>query len=223
MILLGIETSSPAFSVAVAEQGKPKGFLQETGTGRASDLLADLIERVLAQAGLTLAQIDGFAVSIGPGSFTGLRVGVTTAKTLSWALKKPVAPISSLEVIAQNVRATLGVIQPFLDARKGKVYTARFSSEGRRLIEDQLLLPEDALKLSPEPAILVGDGLKRYDQLAAEKQAQSWQLAEQAQWVPRADHLCRLAASAWPGNALEQTAALVPKYLYSQESNIIGW
>ncbi|MDO8730653.1 MAG: tRNA (adenosine(37)-N6)-threonylcarbamoyltransferase complex dimerization subunit type 1 TsaB [Candidatus Omnitrophota bacterium] len=226
MKLLAVETSSAIFSVAASDGGSILASEQMQGLGQTSLLLTDLAESVLRQAGLSLESLDGFAISIGPGSFTGLRIGVMTVKTLAWALKKPVLPVSSLEVIANNLPDSGQPVVPFLDARKGKVYMACFAPDEkgslRRIDPDAFLKPEEVLRSFKEPAILVGDGLKRYAELVNSAAPAGVEKAEPSLWVPRADVLCRLAARRWPEGLVDDPHRLVPQYLYSQESDIIG-
>ena len=226
MKLLAVETSSPVFSVAASDGTSALAWEQVQGQGLPSLLLTDLIQSVLKEAGISLEALDGFAVSIGPGSFTGLRIGVMTVKTLAWALKKPVLPVSSLEVMAHNARESGQPVVPFVDARKGNVYMASFAPDGRgklrRTAPDELLRPEEALRRFPEPALLLGDGLNRYAELVASLASAGVQRADPELWVPRADSLCEIAASRWPEALVDDPHRLVPQYLYSQESDIIG-
>ncbi|MBI3322890.1 MAG: tRNA (adenosine(37)-N6)-threonylcarbamoyltransferase complex dimerization subunit type 1 TsaB [Candidatus Omnitrophica bacterium] len=234
---LGIETSCPAFSVAVSDGERILSCLQGEGRGRPSSLLTDLIQQALRQAGMELAQVDGLAISIGPGSFTGLRVGVMTAKTMAWALRKPVQPVSSLEAIAQNlapppaVSAGGGVaasprdVLAFVDARKGNVYSALFSPAGdgqlARATEDERMLPAEALERVPASAVVVGDGLQAYGPLLAQASTEAQlEPAPADLWFPRADSVCRLADCQWPRGRVDDPHRLVPKYLYSKESDI---
>ena len=246
--LLGVETSSSVFSVALCDGERILSSLKIEGQGRPSDFLTDLIEKAVSSAALSLEKLDGFLISIGPGSFTGLRVGVTTVKTLAWALKKKILPVSSLEVITQNFVGSPDPVALFLDARKGKVYTALFSSDGagsmKRSSEDQTVLPAEALKNLPAKVVLAGDGLKRYGELLSsfprkresdprwslpstpiegEDDISTWELAPEAQWIPSAESLCRIAAGRWPSGVLDDPHRLVPQYLYSKESDITGW
>lgn len=225
--LLGIETSSPIFSVALCEEERIVSRLESVGQGRPSALLSEMIRGVAHEAKCLLAQLDGFVVGIGPGSFTGLRVGVTTVKTLAWALKKPVLPISSLEVIARNLNESTRDVLVFLDARKGKVYASLFSPDRRqgllRRSDDQLGTPEEFLRRLKEPAILVGDGIRRYRDLITSVGNGKVELAPEISWIPRAEELCQIAAKVWPEGKVDDPHRLVPKYLYSQESDITGW
>lgn len=223
MKLLGIETSTRIASVALWDAGKIQ-FCQETEV-LASDILSDRIETVCRAGGVELEALDGFAVSIGPGSFTGLRVGVTTAKTLAWALSKPVLPVSSLAVIAQNFSDSRSELFLFLDAYKKKVYSALFSSDGQgcveRRTEDSLNFPESALQRVKGPARVIGGGVGRYGELV--KARPELELTPSQLWVPRADRLCTLAARCWPAGLVDDPHTLVPQYLYSSESNMTGW
>ena len=230
MKLLGVETSSYVFSVAVSEKDRILSSFTVEDARRPDAVLTDLIQKTLSAARIDLQDIDGLTVSAGPGSFTGLRVGVTVVKTIAWALKKPALPISSLEVIAQNFCRSRNPISLFGDARKGKVYTALFSSETssdnistmKRLTEDRLLFPEEALKKSPSNAILVGDGTVRYASLISQLSPPP-AVAPSSTWIPSAESLCRVAASRWPDGVVDDIHRLVPQYLYSKESDITGW
>lgn len=225
--LLGVETSSPLFSVALLENGRIVSHCESIGQGRPSALLSEMIREMTERAKLPLPQLDGFVIGIGPGSFTGLRVGVTTIKTLAWALKKPVLPISSLEVIARNLNESTQDVVVFLDARKGKVYSSLFSPDRRqglvRQSEDKLLMPEEVLKKLEQPVILVGDGIHRYSNLITRLCGGKVEWAPEVSWIPRAEELCQIAAKTWPKGRLDDPHRLVPKYLYSQESDITGW
>lgn len=221
--LLGIETSSPVFSAAVTSGTDLRAYLQVEGLGRPSGLLTDLIEHALEKAELPLERIDAIAVSIGPGSFTGLRVGTVTAKTMGWALKIPVIPVSSLEVTAQNLAGTKKELHLLLDARKGNVYYARFGPGPDGLIRleaDQRLKPEEAIqKINPD-SFLMGDAPDKYADLILSAGLDRCEPVPSFAWVPRADHLCRIAQSRWPEGQVTDWHRIQPNYLYSQEHDI---
>ena len=224
--LLGIESSSPSFSVAVCEGEKILSFLQAEGQGPPSLLLTELIRQAASQAGVTLETLDGFAVSAGPGSFTGLRVGVMTVKTLAWALKKPVVPVSSLEVMARNAQGQTRRVLTFVDARKEKVYSALFSCNGaaqiQRLTPDILLSPEEALRQrGGQPVLIVGDGIRRYGGLVQADAGGGGEISDPSLWIPRADEVCKAAQIHWT-DRIDDPHRLVPQYLYSKESDVTG-
>ncbi len=221
--LLGIETSSPIFSAAVTSGPDLRSYLQVEGLGRPSGLLTDLIAHALEKAELTLERIDAIALSIGPGSFTGLRVGTVTAKTMGWALKIPVVPVSSLEVAAQNLAGIKKELHLMVDARRGNVYYARFGPgpDGvTRLEPDQRLKPEEALqKINPD-SFMMGDALDKYADLIRSAGLDRCEPVPPFAWVPRADHLCRIAQRRWPEGQVTDWHRIQPNYLYSQELNI---
>jgi tRNA threonylcarbamoyladenosine biosynthesis protein TsaB len=131
-----------------------------------SERLLGAIEFVLREARYSIGDVDGWAVSLGPGSFTGLRIGVSTVKGLAFATGKPVAGVSVLDVLASQIAPTSHLICPILDARKKEVYTAFYrygenNSLGRQT-EYQALRPEDLVKKVKEQTIFLGDGVRTY-------------------------------------------------------------
>ena len=164
MKILALESSALAASVAVCEDEQliAQSF-QRTGLTHSATLMP-MAEDMLKNAGLTLAEMDVIAVAVGPGSFTGLRIGVSAAKGLAWALDKPCAPCSTLESMAWQVAHMDGELCPVMDARRKQVYNARFRSEGGapvRLTPDRAISLEDLadeVKNVGKPQILVGDG-----------------------------------------------------------------
>ncbi len=222
---LGMDTSTRACSVAVSDGAVVLAEITIAGRDRPSDQLMTSVQQVLAAAGLTLADLDGVAVSAGPGSFTGLRVGVTAAKTLAYTLGKPVTAVSSLDVLAANVPAPRWPFWVLVDARKDKLYAARYEGSADdgapvRVGDEQLVTLEQLVpQLTGEVAIL-GDGLVRYGAAIQQALGVRNHPLPPALWVPRASAVCRLAASAAPAPDVH---ALVPRYLYSKESDVTGW
>src|SRR3989338_3422719 len=132
MNILAFDTSSKHFSLAVAKDGKTLHsrsiFLKKVLSGS----IMPAILGILKKAGLTLAKLDGFAVGLGPGSFTSLRVGLSTVKGLAYALKKPVVGIPSLDVLALNVKED-GQICVVCDAKRNMVYACLYQKKGKEL------------------------------------------------------------------------------------------
>lgn len=131
-----------------------------------SELLLPMCESLLTSCGLTVDDIDLFATAVGPGSFTGVRIGVSVVKGLAFGRGKPCAEVSSLEALAESLTPLRGILCPVMDARRSQVYNAIFKSSGEgtvRLSEDRAIpldtLAEELLALSAEaPFYLVGDG-----------------------------------------------------------------
>ena len=143
MKLLAIDTSTDRLSLAVTDGDKVIGRFHRPAKRSHSRLLIPSIDKLLKKAKLKLKDIDGFVVSIGPGSFTGLRIGVTTVKGLAYSLRKPIVTVPTLNAIAHNIKNFRGIICPVLDARKNKVYACIYRSDGNTIkrISKYLLLP----------------------------------------------------------------------------------
>ena len=166
MRIMGIESSAAAASAAIVEDGK---LLAETYLNAGlthSQTLLQLVDACLAVSGLTVSQLDAFAVASGPGSFTGVRIGVSLVKGLCFPEEKPVYAVSTLEAMAYAAAAPGYLITPVMDARCAQVYTAGFLKEGealRRVFEDApMKLEELAARVEayPLPPLLIGDGAK---------------------------------------------------------------
>ncbi|MCX8117214.1 MAG: tRNA (adenosine(37)-N6)-threonylcarbamoyltransferase complex dimerization subunit type 1 TsaB [Desulfobacterota bacterium] len=166
MKVLGIDTSTRCESIGLIDgQEVLADYLCNLPVTHSERLLSS-IAFVLRETRTPLEEIDAWAISLGPGSFTGLRIGVATIKGLAYATRKPVIGISSLEVLAAPLVPTPYLICPILDARKGEVYTAFFRCEEtkglRRCTEFRALPPEDLTQEIHEKVILVGDGVFTY-------------------------------------------------------------
>ena len=145
MYILGIETATRTGGVAIASEG---GVLAEYTLNievTHSERLMSTVDRVLKDTGLLISNIDGFGVSIGPGSFTGLRIGLSTVKGLAFTTGKPVAAVPTLKALAWNTPHSRYPVCPLLDAKKKEVYAALYRYDGRELVQD---LPEMVLPLA---------------------------------------------------------------------------
>ena len=166
MKILALETSAKSVSCAVTEDGSVLASAYQCTGLTHSRTLMPMVEDLLKNAELTLADIDRIAVAAGPGSFTGLRIGIAAVKGLAWAADKPCCAVSTLEAMAQNVRHTDGLIIGAMDARRSQIYNALFeASRGAltRLCADRAIgLDElcEELKGDSRRKIVLGDGGK---------------------------------------------------------------
>lgn len=166
MKILALETSAKAVSAAVSENGKIlcSGY-QDTGLTHSRTLMP-IVEHILKNTDLTMADIDVIAVSAGPGSFTGIRIGVSAAKGLAFAADKPAIGVSTLAAMARNVAFADGLIICAMDARRSQVYNALFeANDGHlsRLTPDRAIALADLaeeIKDDPRPKTIVGDGAR---------------------------------------------------------------
>jgi tRNA threonylcarbamoyladenosine biosynthesis protein TsaB len=182
--------------------------------------LPRLVERTLADAGLGIADVDGLAVSIGPGSFTGLRIGLAFAKGVAYAGRVPLAAVPTLEALAWVADASPEErICAALDARKQEVYAALFAatSEGpRRLTPDLALRPADlAARLEP-PCVLVGDATDVYGAVLGARAA----IRPFATHHPRGGIVARLGAVRLARGEAAEVGALEPTYVRASEAEL---
>ncbi|MBQ9252724.1 MAG: tRNA (adenosine(37)-N6)-threonylcarbamoyltransferase complex dimerization subunit type 1 TsaB [Clostridia bacterium] len=165
MKLLAVDTSGPVCGVAVMDGPRVASEYTAQNKNTHSASLMPMVERCLESGGYTLGEMDALAVVVGPGSFTGVRIGVATVKGLAHGSGKPVIPVDALEALAAsaNRKNWPGVVCPLQDARAGQVYAAAFQ-EGQRLMADEALKLEDFLErvrqMKPEgPWFFLGDGM----------------------------------------------------------------
>jgi tRNA threonylcarbamoyladenosine biosynthesis protein TsaB len=184
VLLLGLDTATPAVTVAVHDGGQPLAQLITVDPHRHAELLAPAIARVIAEAGASRADLTGVAVGVGPGPYTGLRVGIVTARVLAAALGIPVYGVCTLDVIAADTEAA----GPFLvatDARRREVYWARYDAARTRIAGPAVGAPA-AIPDRHLPA--AGEGAARYPA--------DFGGAAAGPSYPAAATLCRLVAAA---------------------------
>ena len=164
MLILAFETTAKAGSVALLEDGKLLAeSYQNTGLTHSQTLMV-MAEDLLKQCGLTVSNVTHVAVAAGPGSFTGVRIGVAAAKGFAWGGELPCYGVSTLEAMAKNLGVYDGIVCACMDARRNQVYNALFSAQQgvlQRMTEDRAIALADLkeeLKALDKPIYLVGDG-----------------------------------------------------------------
>ena len=165
MRILGLDSSTPQCSVALLHNQQILKQLTAKDTPVVSNQLPALVDRVLTDAGLTLAEVDGFAVTTGPGSFTGLRVGISLIKGFVLAMEKPFVGVPTFDAMTASLHTEMDALCPVLDARKQEVYAARFRRQGDqwvREMEDRVLAPEALCDLIDRPTLFAGNGAAAY-------------------------------------------------------------
>ena len=161
MLTLAIDTTANTATAALCRDGRMVALYTVNGLLTHSETLLPMIENMLEKSALTVGDIDMFAVSEGPGSFTGVRIGVSLIKGLAFDKNTPCVGVSTLDALALNLDGFGGYVVPVMDARRNQVYTAVYR-DGKRLTED-MLIPLDELKallvsMEAYELHLVGDG-----------------------------------------------------------------
>jgi tRNA threonylcarbamoyladenosine biosynthesis protein TsaB len=215
--VLGIDTATRVGSVGllrdgdiVAEESRPPA------TGGHNETLFAMIGRVLRRAGLEFGDVGALAVSNGPGSFTGLRIGLSAAKGLAFAGGKKLVAVSTLEALARSVEAREGPLCACLDARRQEVYLALFEAvDGgvRRVGPDMVTAPGEAAAVVAPGALVVGDGPARYENLMAALLRRRARVAEGVH--PRGGVVARMGWERLRRGECDDPGALVPFYLRS--------
>jgi tRNA threonylcarbamoyladenosine biosynthesis protein TsaB len=224
MIVVGIDTSTPQVSVAIGTERGILGRIQVAGRAR-QEAVTPALRRLLDWTGVDLRQVGGFAVGTGPGLYTGLRVGVETAKTLAQVVKAPIVGLVSLDVLAYAVRFTTRSIVAAIDARRGEVFWAAYRQVPGGVMRQtpyavarpEALVAE--LMASPEEVLLVGDGAMLYREQLEELGAHA-EFVSPASAHPDAAQLVELAVPRFLREEHDRLFDVVPLYLRKSDAEI---
>ncbi|MBR5485742.1 MAG: tRNA (adenosine(37)-N6)-threonylcarbamoyltransferase complex dimerization subunit type 1 TsaB [Oscillospiraceae bacterium] len=217
MKILAVDSSSLAASCAILEDRRLIGEFYIDASLTHSQTLMPMIDSLLKSTQTKLEDIDLFAVSCGPGSFTGLRIGISCVKGLAYATGKPCAAVSTLEGLCRNLEGCEGTLCAVMDARRGQVYTAACTDQNftQPLIEDCAISVEELaekLECMPKPIHFVGDGaVMCYNKLAG--QIDGIKLAREAVRMQHAYSVGLAAAELCQQGKLVSAAELEPVYL----------
>jgi tRNA threonylcarbamoyladenosine biosynthesis protein TsaB len=217
MMLLAVDTATLSAGVALWQDGRALAERRRIVTTH-SEALLSMIDEVFVEAGVAPGAIDAVACGAGPGSFTGLRIGLATAKGLCFALQKPLVMISSLAALA--ARAPDGRVCAALDAFKGEVYAAVFSVAAgvpTREGDERVLPPTNLIaQLADAPvAFVVGSGAAKYPELVGAARL----LDEEA--GPRPADVARLGAARAARGDYDDLAAAAPTYIRPSEAELV--
>lgn len=225
--VLAFDTSAHVTSLAIC-QGQVLIEQHEVSDAKHAETLLPNVKAMLAQAGWALAQIDVIGVGVGPGSFTGVRVGVATAKGLGLALQKPVIPVVSLDALAHEaLRVTDSLrIAACLDAFKGELFCAVYTRDGNALqcelapfhATPELVRQSLAAVSGDELLALVGAGITRYPELLADAPG-AWQIYDGIV-APRASVVAELALARFAAADVPELAKVAPVYLRDSDAQL---
>lgn len=223
MRILAIESSSLVASVAIVEDGVTMAEYTANFKKTHSQTLLPMIDAMVDLLGVDLATIDAIAVSGGPGSFTGLRIGSATAKGLGLALNKPLIHVPTLDGTAYNLYGAKGLICPIMDARRNQVYTGiyRFEKDFEVVMEqDAMDMGEliDKLNEMGERVIFLGDGVPVHEKLIAERMTVPYDFAPANVNRQRAASVAALGAVYFAEGKIETAADHGPDYLRKSQA-----
>jgi len=223
MKILAVDTATKSCSVAVID-GDTLLAESTSFTGQThSRHLLNIIDAVLGQTGLKMAQLDGLAVSIGPGSFTGLRIGIASVKGLAFSLNKPVVGVSSLQALAFQCRPNPYLICAVLDARKQEVYFCHYRFVNGYLAKDspeQVAAPAEALRGIREPCVFVGNGAKLYRELIAARLGGLAHFADESRHTIQASAVAWLSLPRFKQQQTDDVQRLVPHYIRKSDAQL---
>jgi len=231
LTVLALDTSSKVVSIAiVSSESLMAEHFTEVKEGSCSEILMPLIDRVIKGSGLTVGDIDGFGVGCGPGSFTGLRIGIGTIKGLAFACRRPVVGISSMDAISMNVPYTERPICSMIDARMGEVYAAIYRFDNgktiKRVTDIMAVHPQILIDKIKEDTLFLGSGAILYSAIIEEAlESRAEFLAEELSF-PRASVIGRLAQKEiFMGHGME-AGDILPLYIRPSQAELKwgnGW
>jgi tRNA threonylcarbamoyladenosine biosynthesis protein TsaB len=211
-LILNIETATTNCSVALSKDGKAIAVKEDHRNGYShAEKLHVFIDEVLKTTEVNKTDLDAIAISKGPGSYTGLRIGVSTAKGLSYALDKPLISVSTLEALAHQVDGENGVIVPMLDARRMEVYSAIFDVNYSQIRETEAQILEAtsfARFLNEGNVYFIGDGVEKTKEIISHPNAI---FVEDK--LPSANEMSLLAYNKYKISDTEDVAYFEPYYL----------
>ncbi len=225
MKLLTIEASTRNYSLAVSDEEKVVAYKNFRLKNVLSSSVMPGIKSVLDKSGIPLNKLDGFAVGLGPGSFTGLRVGLATIQGLIFATQKPVVGISSLDILAANVTTEVEQICVITDAKRSMVFSCVYQRKGSQLkkLSPYVLAPvEDALKNISGATIFVGDGIALYHERVVQFCRGKFAITFAAEklWSPQARRAVPLVLERFRQKKVDKIEKLLPLYLYPEDCQV---
>ncbi len=223
MKILAFDTATRSGSVAILDDSRIIVEMNSDTGKTHSESLLPAVDHVLHETGYVIDDIDGYALTIGPGSFTGLRIGLSTVKGLAWASGKPVMAVSTLEALAHNIPFTDKFICPVLDARKKEIYTAIFRWNGsdiERVSEDAVMPPAGLFDLIDGETIFLGPGLNIYGAYISERLGNGATFAPENLWSVRASNVGIIALEGFKRGEGRESSILLPRYIRPSEAEL---
>ena len=218
MLILGADTSSKAATAALLEDGKIICEYTLNINNTHSEKFLPLIEQMLKDTSYSYDNIDVFACGLGPGSFTGIRIGVATIKGLCGALGKKAVGVSSLEALAYNAVGFSGIIVPTVFARADEVFCAAYEKDMKEIMSPSVMTIDELLDFcGDKEALFLGDGAEKFEPLIKQKSA-AFTVAEHSLNIMRGSGVCALASKKAENNEFISYLELAPVYLRQSQA-----
>jgi len=224
MKVLGIESSTYSGSIAIVDDDRVLGELLLNNGPVHSEKLLPAIDWLLREIGINKTEIKGITVSIGPGSFTALRIGIATAKGLAFSLGIPIVGVSSLEILASGLLFTPFIICSIIDARKKEVFAAFFRfSNGRldRIGGEMLISPGALIEMISEKTVFIGNGAMLYMDFLRSALGELALFCPSNFNFPRASNCALWGIRKLREGSQNDLLALVPRYLRGADAEIL--
>jgi len=220
--ILAIDTSTRFLSLGIYDDTKIYEYNLEVGS-KLSSLLAVIIRKVLRALDLEAAELDYFACGLGPGSFTGLRVGLSMMKGLSWSLGKPLIGVPTLDILAMNSGLYSDkLIIPVVDAKRNLIYSCFYKNSGvklRKVSPYMLVSQDELLQKIKSPCVMLGDALELYKN-GIIKNLPGTILLDKDSWYPKAHNIIKLSLDRINKQKFEDILKVNPFYIYPKECQI---
>ena len=221
MKILAVDTATKSCSVGIVDKD---ALLVELilSTGQThSKHLTEMIDRAIGLSGLTISALDGFAVTMGPGSFTGLRIGISSVKGLVVGTGKPLVGVSTLDALAMQAAFSSHLVCPLLDARKGEVYFSRYrfvdGTLKKELVEG-VYAPLKVVDDINEPCLFIGDGALLYKNAIIRKMGKLAHFVPPGQNAIRASTVAYIAMDRFVKKETDDVAHFVPHYIRKSDA-----
>ena len=211
-LILCLETATTNCSVGIAKDGKILSLKEDNSRNYShAEKLHVFINEALKESGLKIEDLDAIAISKGPGSYTGLRIGVSSAKGLCYSLDIPLISVPTLELLAHQLKGETGTIISMLDARRMEVYSAVYNEQGEQLRDTKAQVLEEASfkeYLESSTVHFIGNGVAKFEEICAHPNA-----IFHKQVFPSAAEMAEIAEMKYKKSDIEDVAYFEPYYL----------
>ncbi|MBP9853750.1 MAG: tRNA (adenosine(37)-N6)-threonylcarbamoyltransferase complex dimerization subunit type 1 TsaB [Candidatus Omnitrophica bacterium] len=223
MNILAIDTSTQNLSLAIAKDEQILAYRNEDLGRKMSNAIVPRIERLLTQVKIKPAEIDGFVVGLGPGSFTSLRVGLSTIKGLAFVGNKPIVGIPSLDAVARSIKKSEHPVCVVADAKRSLVYTSCYTVSDDKITRTSEYVLTDIVSFLDQlstPVIFIGDAVALYEKEIKKSKKAIQMITDSKQVLPQAKYFIHEGFRRLKAGKIDSMAKIVPLYLYKEDCQV---